>query len=422
MNDFTASAESPRNQSRGTLHAGNGDGVSSTVVPHTASEAVSSGEHERLRVLAVKLDLRGNWELFQRLKDLSWQAARYRNLYLRALWAESQKLCVDPTKNIPHDVTKWIRRDEKMELGAGAYAAAEREVSAVWNRHAKRILAGGPLPEWKTTAALSVRGHKERKDSGVRLSRDGDHYLIELQAQSSKCEDGAWLKIPLACGAAKDWQAPLLDDMAAGKISIRKASIVIKPERRQVILRLAYPLPIQFSKFGERKATLGPIGQNNRLWLRTEFESRDFTGRLVTLLKRKKDWDGIRRRVLCQIGRRKGSARSKRQLLSTMSWEGWLQNWLHQWSREIIDWLKSQGIGNLTVVGLESADWPAFRFTQMLKDKGDAIAMNVSTEADLADTGTERAVKREIDRKRKQATKAGAAIRELEHRFGNEGN
>lgn len=419
MSDSTASAESPRNLARGTLHAGNGDGPSSpVVVPHTASEAVADGEHERMRVLAVKLDLRGDWELFQRLKDLSWQAARYRNLFLRALWAESKNLCVDPTKNIPHDVTRWIRHDEKMELGSNAYTAAEREVLMTWRRHAKRILAGAPLPEWKTTAALTIRGNKDRKESGVRLTRDGDRYVIELQAQAAKCEDGAWLKIPLACGTVKDWQGPLLDDMAAGKISIRKAAIVVKPERRQVIVRLAYPIAVQFGTFGQRKATLGPIGQNNRLWLRTEFESRDFTGRLVTLLKRKQEWDAIRRRVLCQIGRRKGSARSKRQTLANMTWDGWLTNWLHQWSREIIDWLKGQGIGDLTVVGLENADWPAFRFTQMLKDKGDMLAMNVHTEADLADAGTERAVKREIDRKRKQATKAGAAIRELEHRFG----
>src|SRR4249920_3825269 len=171
-----------------------------------------------------------------------------------------------------------------------------------WRRHAKRILAGAPLPEWKTTAALTIRGNKDRKESGVRLTRDGDRYVIELQAQAAKCEDGAWLKIPLACGTVKDWQGPLLDDMAAGKISIRKAAIVVKPERRQVIVRLAYPIAVQFGTFGQRKATLGPIGQNNRLWLRTECESRDFTGRLVTLLKRKQEWDAIRRRVLCQIG------------------------------------------------------------------------------------------------------------------------
>jgi len=375
-----------------------------------------------MRVLAVKLDLRHDQSLFQRLKDLSWQAARYRNLFLRARWAEAKNLCVDPKKNIPHDVTKWIRHDEKMELSGDAYSAAEREAETIWKRHAKRILAGSPLPEWKTTAALTVRGHKKREESGVRLLVDGDRYTVELRVQNDKCEGGSWLKIPLALGAAKDWQSELLDSMAEGEVSIRKAAIVIRPERRQVLLRLTYPLAIASPQFGQRKATIGPIGTNNRLWLRTEYESRDFTGRLVTLLKRKADWEGIRRRVLCQIGRRKGGAKRKRQLLSRLSWEGWLQNWLHQWSREIIDWLKTQGIGDLAVVGFESVDWPASRFTQLLRDKGDAAGIVVNTEADLATPATARAVKQEIHRRRRKATKAGAAIRELDHQYGNEGN
>jgi len=412
-------AESPRiSNARGALHVRKDDVVNSDVAPHTASGASTDGEHLRMRVLAVKLDLQNDMALFQRIKDLSWQAARYRNLFLRALWAEAKNLKVDPKKDIPHDVTKWIRHDEKMDLSGCAYSAAEREVATTWRRHCKRILAGAPLPEWRTTAALTVRGHQNRQESGVRLSRDGDRFIADLQVQSEKCEGGCWLHVPVACGASKDWQIELLEDMAEGKVPIRKGSIVIRPERRQVLLQLAYALPIVSPQFGNRTATLGPIGVNNRLWLRTEFESRDFTGRLITLLKRKADWEGIRRRVLCQIGRRKGAARSKRRLLSKMSWDGWLQNWLHTWSREIVDWLKSQGIGTLNVVGLESADWPAFRFTQLIKDKADAAGMTVQTEVDLAEPATARAVKTEIQRRRRKATKAAKAIRELDHQFG----
>jgi hypothetical protein len=372
-----------------------------------------------MRVLAVKLDLREDDSVFQRLKDLSWQAARYRNLNLRARWAEAKHLCVDPTKNIPNDVTKWIRHDEKMELSGAAYSAGEREVAAIWKRHGKRILAGGPLPEWKPTAALTVRGHKNRRESGVQLVKEGDRYIARLQAQAATCPDGSWLSIPLATGVVKDWQAPLLDRMASGETAIRKATVVIRPMRHQVILRLAYAMPVLAPKFGQRKATLGPLGRNSSLWLRTEFESRDFTGRLTTLLQRKSDWDGIRRRALAQIGRRKGGARRKRRLLARMTWEGWLDNWLHQWSREIIDWLASQGMCSLNVIGLEQADWPAFRFTQMLRDKGEAAGMVVDTEADLAEPATERAVKGTIQRERRKTTKVAAAIRRLENNFGS---
>jgi hypothetical protein len=207
--------------------------------------------------------------------------------------------------------------------------------------------------------------------------------------------------------------------MVTGEVSIRQANIVIKPMRHRIMLHLSYPVVIEFPVFGERKATLGPIGKNSSLWLRTEFEERNFSGRLTTLLKRKTDWDGIRRRVVAQIGRCKGGARAKRRKLAQLTWEGWLENWLHQWSREIIDWLKSQGIGNLSVIGLESADWPAFRFTKLLRDKGELAGITVHTEADLATPATARAVKTEIQRQRRRATKAGKALRELGYQIGD---
>src|SRR5215469_2530161 len=220
-----ASAESPRSLSpRGALHVRKDGSEHITAAPHTAIEASANfqeggdlkefdGEHakERMRVLAVKLDLHDKWPLFQRLTELSWQAARYRNLFLRALWAEAKHLCVDPKKNIPHDVTKWIRHDEKMELSGHAYAPAENEVRAIWKRHAKRIFAGAPLPEWKPTAALSIR------HEGIRLSKDGERYTAELAVQSEKCQGGCWLSVPIASGAVKDWHAPLLDRMADGE-------------------------------------------------------------------------------------------------------------------------------------------------------------------------------------------------------------
>lgn len=366
-------------------------------------------------MLAIKLDLRGDDTIYQLLRDLSWQAARYRNLFLRALWAEAKHLKVDPTKQVPHDVTKWIRADEKMDLSGAAYSAAEREVSAVWKRHAKRILAGAPLPEWKPTAALSIRGHKNRAESGVRLSLDGGgKFVTQLQARSGKSEGGSWVSIPVASGTVKDYQAEMLHKMVTGEVPIRKATVIVKPGRHEVILRLCYALIIPLPAFGNRVATLGPVDRG-RLFLRTECDTRDFSGRLQTILSRKEDWDLIRRRAMAQIGRAKGSARAKRKLLAHLTWENWLSTFLHQWSREIVKWLGGQGVAKLRVVGLEAADWPIFRFTSMLEYKGEALGVQVLREADLADPSTERAVKGEIRKQRRKATKAGKAIRELSH-------
>lgn len=412
-----ASAQSPQFPQRGALQA-----------PHTAIEAADNGEHAQQRVLAVKLDHRADPSLWNLLKELSWQAARYRNLFLRARWAEAKQLCVDPVKQIPHDVTKWIRRDEKMDLSGAAYSAAEREVAAIWQRHGKRILAGGPLPEWKPTAALSIRGHKRRAESGVRLSGGGlevdGKFVAHLQVRSEKTSDGnkreggSWVQIPVASGTVKDYQAEMLHRMVTGEMPISKATVILKPGKYEVILRLCYALATPLPAFGNRMATLGPIDRG-RLFLRTECETRDFSGRLHTLLERKDSWDLIRRRVMAQIGRSKGSARKKREVLARLSWDDWLSTFLHQWSKEIVTWLHGQGIARLTVVGLEAADWPVFRFVSLLTYKSGDVGIQVTREAELADPATERAVKGEIRKQRRKSTKAGKAIRELTHQMGS---
>lgn len=430
MDDLTNSAvpaESPHAglpgpEPRGVLHGREADGAVPPVTPHTATGTVDGGEHERQRVLAVKLDLRGDDATYQLLRELSWQAARYRNLFLRALWAEAKHLTVNPAKQVAHDVTKWIRSDEKMDLSGSAYSAAEREVAAIWKRHAPRILAGAPLPEWKPTAALSIRGHKNRNESGVRLSVEDNKFVAHLQARSdrladgSKREGGSWVTIPLAGGTVKDHQVEMLRRMVTNEVPIAKATVIMKPGKHEVILRLCYAIPIPLPAFGNRVAVLGPVDRG-RLLLRTECDTRDFSGRLHTILTRKEDWDLIRRRATAQIGRAKGSARAKRRVLANLSWENWLATYLHQWSREIITWLHGQGVAKLTVIGLEAADWPIFKFTSMLSYKGEAAGIQVLREADLADAATERAVKSEIRKQRRNATKKGKALRELSHQL-----
>jgi len=408
---------------RGALHplAGSRDSVP-PAAPQTGLPAAEiDGGRERMRVLAVNLDVRKNPEIYNRLRDLSWQAARYRNLFIRALWCESKGLCVDPSKGpVPHDVTKWIRADEKNELGSEVTAAIESEAFSLWRKHAKRVFAGAALPESKPTAALMVRSrHNGKNPSGVRLTCDeNDRYQIHLQLLGKQTGGECWITVPLDVGTAKDYQADMLDRMVEGEVEIKTASIKILPMRHEIVVRMSYPVTIGLPQFGNRKATLGPIKQGSRIWLRTECDTRDFSGKLYTLLKRKTDWDATRRRVMAQIGRRKGGARLKRQKLSQMTWQGWLDNYLHTWSREIIDWLKGQGVGNLSVIGLENVDWPAFKFRSMLQYKGELEGIAVTTEVDLAAPGTERAVKSEIQKRRRKATKAADALRELASQVG----
>jgi hypothetical protein len=254
----------------------------------------------------------------------------------------------------------------------------------------------------------------------VRLSVEGEKFTAHLQVRSGKSEGGSWVEIPVATGTVKDYQAEMLQRMATGELPISKGTVILKPGKHEVILRLCYALSTPLPAFGNRVATLGPIDRG-RLFLRTECDTRDFSGRLNTLLERKDSWDLIRRRTMAQIGRSKGSARKKRKLLAHLSWEDWLGTFLHQWSREIITWLHGQGVARLTIVGLETADWPIFRFVSMLTYKGADVGIQIEREADLADASTERAVKGEIRKQRRKATKAGKAIRELTHQTTGSG-
>jgi hypothetical protein len=121
---------------------------------------------------------------------------------------------------------------------------------------------------------------------------------------------------------------------------------------------------------------------------------------------------------MAQIGRHKGAARSKRKILSRLSWNDWLTTYLHTWSREIVDWLVTQGVSKLVVTGLETADWPQFKFVEQLKFKAGYLGIAVETAVSLDDQSSERAVKSAVQKRRRQATKAADALRELTHQFG----
>ena len=389
---------------RGAFPLGHEPGSPAAGAPHSAAARPSPVPHTVTRTLAVKLEL--DVPTFRRLRDLSWQAARYGNLSLRALWAEAAQLRVRPEAGDPHDVSKWIRHEEKQELSTAAYAAIEREAFALWRRHARRIQAGAPLPEFQVGKALAVR-----KD-GVRLLHDSGHFTALLTVQARTCPGGARLRLPIAHGTIKDHQAPLLLAMVARDIPITKATLVLKPGRAQVLLRLAYPRTTLLPPHGARVATLGPI-DGHRLMLRTETQTRDYSGRLHTVLTRKEQWEGIRRRAARQIGRHRGAARTKRRVLAQLSWDDWLTTFLHQWSRELLTWCQGQGVATLRLVGLEGADWPAFRFIQMLTSKGQELGLTITTEADLADASTSRMVSGEIRRRRRRTSKVAQALRTL---------
>src|SRR5262245_9948364 len=373
------------------------------------------------RVLAVKVEI--DWrdaksrELFNRLRDLGWQAAHYRNNCIRSMWAEATGLRVDPEQKDKHDVSKRARQMEKGELSGAAYSAAEREVSAAWTRDRKKILAGQPLPEWKPSAALSIRGHKEKKSSGVRIEMEDGQYVAYLQAQSDKSPGGSWSRVPIAKNTKRDeYQGEILNAMVSWAIPIAKATVQMK--RSSIILRLTYekerpPLP----SIGKRVATLGPLEQSGRLLLRTELQTKDYTAEFANLMERKDSWDKIRRRALAQVGWRRGQARMKRKRLANLTWEDWLLTHLHTWTRRVIDWAVTQGVGTIQVVSIDTKDWPAYKFMQLLRYKADEAGIEVKEDGTEQDAGADRAVKSVIRKSGKAVKRRHEALRELQHQM-----
>lgn len=340
------------------------------------------GVSKQQRVVTVKLALSwrddGDRAVWQRLRDLGWQAARYRNQMLRGKWAQAMGYRAVARAEDKAGVSKDIRKTYKEELSGDAYSCAEQEAQALWTRHAKHVLAGAPLPEVRTDAALSISGREKWQDSGIRVERDGGGFVLALRVQAATCEGGGWLRMRLAQGSRRDdFLGPLLEEFAAHRIPVKKATVHV--HRSEVLVRLTYPVMVPLSPMGERKDA----------------------------------WDLIRRRVMLQLGKRKGHARRKRAVLARLNWDDWLTDHLHRWTADVADWCVSQGVGAVNVIGLETLDWPAFRFRQMLKYKlaDEGIRMT----EDLADgaAGTERAAAAELKKRAKEAKRRQDAVREL---------
>ena len=379
------------------------------------------------RVLALKVSI--DWKrdedkaLFNRLRDLGWMAARYRNSMIRRLWAEAMGFRVDPEKQDKHDVTKQGRQKDKGDLSGAAYSAAEREVSGAWQRDVKKILAGQPLPEWKPTAALSVRGHKDKSESGVRLEVENEQYVAYLQAQSKESPGGCWLRLPIAKHARQDeHQGDILRSMIAWSVPIAKATVHLNT--REITLRLTYALRMPpLRPMGERVATLGPVRRDApsgalSLHLRTETQTKDYSAKLNNLMRREDEWELIRRRAMRQIGWHKGHAREKRERLAGLTIEDWKHTYLHTWTREIADWCAGQGVGIIQVVGLEQGNWQSYKFVQQLKYKAEEVGIIVMDYADVAEPSSERAAKSAITRQSHKAKRRRAAVNELENQIG----
>jgi len=358
----------------------------------------------------------GDETLWRRLRDLAWDAMRYRNLHARAIWAEAVGLRVDPAKGDPHDLTKHVRRGEKGRLSGSAYASAEREVRGMWTRDGRRILAGAPISEWHQNSSLSVRGHVRREESGVRLEQRGAGFVLALQAQAHTEPGGSWLRIPLAGGKEIDqYQARALLGMLTWTVPIRKAVVTFRPTRGQALVRLTYDRVIALPDVGARVATLGPLGRTGRLMCRSEQAELDCTHDLASVRQILDHGEGLRRRAAAQLGRFRGGARVRRRVLARLSTSDRVATALHTWTIRLVRWCEAQGVGTLVVVAIGGGDWPAHQFMAQLAYKAADRAIDLRDErsAKAVEPSTDRAIKAETKRIQKRSRQLQTAVRTL---------
>jgi transposase len=407
-------ADHERNINRGGSHPPRG--VEAEMPSHAPNGATRTVQ----RVLALRAAL--DWsnaehrELYRELRDLGWQAAHYRNMMLRAKWAQAYGWTSPSAPDDKAGPSKDVRQREKGDLSGDAYSAAEMEVQGVWTREGKRILAGAPLPEWRPDAALSVTGKARREDSGVQLVKHGDEYVVRLRARSNKDPRGSWIEIPIKRGSARDeWQGPILDKMLRWEIPMKKATVHV--ERRGITVRITYPLTLPpLPPPGERRAVIS-ITQDGRFLVRTETQTKCFTDRYQYLLRRSDDWDLIRRRVLAQCGRRKGHARRKREAIARLGWHDWLRDYLHRWTADIVQWCRSQLVGTIEIAEIGALTWPAAQFRQLLGYKAEEHGISVATSADVTAEPGERAAEAELRRRSARAKKRREALREISYQL-----
>jgi transposase len=154
--------------------------------------------------------------------------------------------------------------------------------------------------------------------------------------------------------------------------------------------------------------------------LRTECDTVDYSSFLYHLRKMKDEYEGTARRLRYTIGRSKGSARHlRRKLVDAGNYADWAKERCHEWSRRIITYCQSVGVGKLVVLPIANQDWPAYQFVLMLKYKGAAVNIDVTDEsgASITDESVDRALSASVKTRQRTAKRVREAVRTLESTY-----
>lgn len=331
------------------------------------------------------------------------------------------------TRLVPFNLQKLVRETERGELSSSIAIACETEVQKDWTRDGKKIMAGAKLPQYtgNNVGLATISGRP-----GVKFHDDGaGGYIAELNVTADKADGDNWIRVPVHKGTKKDeFRLPLLYDFATGAKKILAARIVFKLHRGLTLLQLTYAVEALKPVMGQRKASLVQLtdgeGNPGNVFLRVDGtrQSLDYTSRVRYLESLELQRYGLAKRLNMQIGWRRGHAKLKREKLAEAGFDRHADTLLHQWSREIADWLRKQGVNQLTVVGLVGGSWPAHKLMERLKYKCEEGGCKVVEHGEFDDESVKRAVQAEASKaSRKARANATAAKRLLQRRDKRDG-
>ena len=378
----------------------------------------ASGGRSLMTVRVLTIRLMPNEAQWKLLRERASDCAAYKNKHIQACLADALKWGTPPDAEKP-TLVRHVRATERGMLSAAAYTACESEVKKDWTRDGRKIMAGAALPQYRQKDSLAV-STKSKTDPCVRLVETPDgNFVAAIHVHAQEFKEGGWMHVPVHPKTDRDkFRWPLLTEMALGRVPILVARVVFKLMSGKTLLQLTYRKEITIPDPGARVATLGVIGtEYARLLVRSERDQLDITDALAEYIKRKDNFDLVRRRACTQIGRKKGGARAKRRLFAKLSIRDWTNTHFHQLAAKVIGWCRAQGVGELRILDLGGGDWPAAQFAQFLKTKGenDGVTVTVVIPESSEKPSTERAIKRETGRKQRKAKKLGDAVREIKH-------
>lgn len=407
-----------------SLAGGNGRGGSQP--PHTASQAEPDPCAARdslgdtigrpattSRVLTLRIEPDdATWKL---LRKRAQEAANYRNKWAQAHLAQALKWT--PPEDAPKDsLTKLVRADARGDLSSAVYSACETEVKKDWERAKKRIMAGAPLPQYRTADSLAFATITGRP--GVRIvEQSDDGYVAEMMANANSVEGGCWITAPISRRTKKDeFRLPMLRRFASGELDIKAARVIFKLRSGKTLLQLTYAIEVPKVPMGERHATLAQLG-DGRVLLRCGEQRIDYTSRVHHLVEMAAKDDEIRRRWYAQIGWRRGSARLKRIKNLRMRPDDRRRTYLHQWSHAMVDWIVGQGAGTMSFAEVVGGSWPAAELKEMLKYKCEERGIEM-VEPTFDQPETEKAAKATLRRRAHKARKTAQAVRQISTTLG----